>query len=241
MNAGTGVAYANSATGDQLGRIDIAVAPTDPNVIYAQVQSIAEQRQRLRRASRLPARRLATTTAARPGTSWPARRAARSRLRLRRRATIQQNWYDQGIAVDPNNPDRVFVDTFDVWFATRTGAPVQRRHLRLQRRRPAVHVDQHALAFVPGSSDLLLVGSDGGIFGSTNADTASATGDRLLQHGHRPEHDRVLLRRHQRQLRRRGAPLANGGAQDNGPSVGRLPASPTGPAAVADGTGGDGF
>ena len=32
-----------------------------------------------------------------------------------------QNWYDQGIAVDPNNPDRLFVDTFDVWFATRNG------------------------------------------------------------------------------------------------------------------------
>ena len=25
------------------------------------------------------------------------------------------------ITVDPNNPDRVFFDTFDVWFATRTG------------------------------------------------------------------------------------------------------------------------
>ena len=27
-----------------------------------------------------------------------------------------QNWYDQGLAIDPNNPDRVFFDTFDVWF-----------------------------------------------------------------------------------------------------------------------------
>ena len=32
-----------------------------------------------------------------------------------------QNWYDQGVAVDPNDPDRVFFDTYDVWFATRTG------------------------------------------------------------------------------------------------------------------------
>ena len=32
-----------------------------------------------------------------------------------------QNWYNQAVAVDPNNPDRVFISTFDVWFATRTG------------------------------------------------------------------------------------------------------------------------
>ena len=41
MNAGSGTAYASPTTGDQLGRIDIAVAPSNPNVIYAQVQSIA--------------------------------------------------------------------------------------------------------------------------------------------------------------------------------------------------------
>ena len=41
MNAGSGVMYASPTTGDQLGRIDIAVAPSNPNVIYAQVQSIA--------------------------------------------------------------------------------------------------------------------------------------------------------------------------------------------------------
>jgi hypothetical protein len=47
MHAGSGAAYvstSSSATvGDQLGRMDIAVAPSDPNVIYAQGQSIAPQ------------------------------------------------------------------------------------------------------------------------------------------------------------------------------------------------------
>jgi hypothetical protein len=36
-------------------------------------------------------------------------------------ADYPQNWYDQGIVVDPNNPDRVFFDTFEVWLASRTG------------------------------------------------------------------------------------------------------------------------
>ena len=44
-----------------------------------------------------------------------------------------QNWYDQGIAVDPNNADRIFVDTYDIWLATRTGTAFTDMTLRLQR------------------------------------------------------------------------------------------------------------
>jgi hypothetical protein len=41
MNAGTGVPYSNTTTGNQLSRMDIAVAPSNPNYIYAQAGSIA--------------------------------------------------------------------------------------------------------------------------------------------------------------------------------------------------------
>src|SRR5207244_11880054 len=41
MNAGSGSPYVSSSSGNQFGRIDIGVAPSNPNVIYAQVQSIA--------------------------------------------------------------------------------------------------------------------------------------------------------------------------------------------------------
>src|SRR5207249_6025349 len=40
MNAGSGSAFVDINTGDQLGRIDIAVAPSNSNYIYAQGQSI---------------------------------------------------------------------------------------------------------------------------------------------------------------------------------------------------------
>src|ERR1017187_1018636 len=40
MNASSGSPYVNSTTGNQLSRIDIAVAPSNPSVIYAQVGSI---------------------------------------------------------------------------------------------------------------------------------------------------------------------------------------------------------
>ena len=41
LNATSGTAYVNSTTGNQLGRVDIAVAPSNSNYVYAQVQSIA--------------------------------------------------------------------------------------------------------------------------------------------------------------------------------------------------------
>src|SRR5205807_8259239 len=83
-----------------------------------------------------------------------------------------QNWYDQGIAIDPNNPDRVFFDTFEVWLATRTGSVWTDTTCGYSYSGSAgpVHVDQHALTFVPGSSTILLIGNDGGAHGTTTAD-----------------------------------------------------------------------
>ncbi len=85
-------------------------------------------------------------------------------------ADYPQNWYDQGIVVDPNNPDRVFFDTFEVLLASRTGTAWYDLTCGYNGNSVAnhvVHVDQHALAFVHGSSDILLVGNDGGVHGTT--------------------------------------------------------------------------
>ena len=38
-------------------------------------------------------------------------------------------------------------------------------------------MDQHALAFLPGSSSILVIGNDGGAHGTTNADIATSTTD----------------------------------------------------------------
>src|SRR5207245_11381752 len=40
MNVGTGSPFVDINSGDQLGRLEIAVAPSNPNYIYAQAQSI---------------------------------------------------------------------------------------------------------------------------------------------------------------------------------------------------------
>ena len=168
---------AASATGNQLGRIDIAVAPSNPNVIYAQVQSIAANNDS--GCGSATGCQLGVWVThqrrQRPGASWPARPAVRSGTAASlAHGDYPQNWYDQGIAVDPNNPDRVFVDTFDVWFATRTGTSFNDLTCGYSGGNSGpVHTDQHALAFVPGSSSILLSATTAASSTARNANTAS--------------------------------------------------------------------
>ena len=104
------------------------------------------------------------------------------------RATIRRIGYDQAVAVDPNDPTRVFFDTFEIFFATQSGT----YHLGYDtscaytQTGLGMHADQHVLTFVPGSSSILLTGSDGGVDGAINANDPSAC-DRppLFQYGQR--------------------------------------------------------
>ena len=83
-----------------------------------------------------------------------------------------QNWYDQYIVVDPNNSDIVFIGTVDIFRSTNGGTTFTNLTCGYAGG-TTVHVDQHALAFVPGSSSVLLAGNDGGAYVSTNADAAN--------------------------------------------------------------------
>src|SRR5215471_18249154 len=176
MNAGSGVMYASPTTGDQLGRIDIAVAPSNPNVIYAQVQSIAGNT--AGNCGGAAGCQLGAWASTNGGTSWSFMAGSQGPSLVDCGFDYPQNWYDQGIAVDPNNPDRVFFDTYDVWFATRTGTVWNDITCGYSLADPLpVHVDQHALAFVPGSSSILALGNDGGVHGTANADVVNQSTD----------------------------------------------------------------
>src|SRR5205085_5793263 len=141
-----------------------------------------------------------------------------------------------------NNPDRIFVDTFDTWLASRTGATFYDLTCGYSGGN-VVHVDHHALAFVQGSSDLLLEGSDGGIFGSINA-TAAVVG---LTRNTWFNMDTGLNTIEfysgdiSGNFATSAAPAAVGGAQDNGPSSVTFAGAATGPVQWQEGLGGDGF
>ena len=128
--------YVNPTEGNQLGRIDIGVAPSNPNVIYAQVQSIAPNTISGTAAARHGCQ-LGVWATTNGGTTWTFMAGSQGPSLGGCGFDYPQNWYDQGIAVDPNNPDRVFIDTFDIWFANRAPARRSRTSRAATRALPA--------------------------------------------------------------------------------------------------------
>jgi hypothetical protein len=84
-----------------------------------------------------------------------------------------QMWYDMGLAVDPNNPDALFLDAIDIWKSTDGGHTLTDvtcgYYAGLNPISAPVHVDNHVLAYQPGSSSNLLAGNDGGVYVSNDA------------------------------------------------------------------------
>ena len=241
MNAASGSPYVNTTTGNQLGRIDIAVAPSNPNYIYAQVQSIAPNSNG--GCGNTNGCQLGAWATTDGGASWSYMEGSQGGALGNCGNDYPQNWYDQGVVVDPNNPDRVFFDTFDVWFATRTGTVWNDLTCGYSGGNPRpVHVDQHALAFVSGSSSILVVGNDGGVHGTTNADIVNQTQDPTWFN---MDTDINTIEFYSGDISgnfaNAAAPQASGGSQDNGSVSVTFAGTPTGPVLWQLGKGGDGF
>lgn len=261
MNAGSGVpcnypisggtaTFCGGPTGgtvNNLSRIDIAVAPSNPNYIYAQVGSIDWNS--TSGCGTTTGCELGVWASIDGGNSWNFMQGSAGGSLTACTGSAgggdyPQNWYDQGIAVDPNNPERIFVDTFDTWFATRTGTSFfdLTCGYTYSGSSTPVHVDHHAMAFLPGSSSTLLAGNDGGVHATTNADTTTSS--------NRPtwvniEGGMNALEFYAGDISgnfaNAASPIAVGGAQDNGSSSVMFSGSPTGPVQWQMGVGGDGF
>ena len=229
-----------SSSTNKLGRIDIAVAPSNPSYIYAQVQAIETQSSCGGTGCQLGAWRSTDG-----GTTWSQISGSTGSALTDcggSNADYNQNWYDQGIAVDPNNPDRAFFDTFEIWFWQNGNSSWNDTTCGYSGSTEVVHVDQHALAFLPGSSSILLAGSDGGVYATTNANSANGsvkpswvnmdTGLNTIE---------FYSGDISANFATSASPQANGGAQDNGASSVTFSGSPTGPVQWQMGMGGDGF
>src|SRR5205809_4617315 len=105
-----------------------------------------------------------------------------------------------------------------------------------------VHVDQHALAFLPGSSSILLIGNDGGAHGTTNADVVNQTTDPTWFNMDTGLNTIEFYSGDiSGNFANAASPQASGGSQDNASSSVTFTGSPTGPMLWQTGIGGDGF
>ncbi|HTO12128.1 MAG TPA: hypothetical protein VMQ51_11190, partial [Candidatus Binatia bacterium] len=94
---------------------------------------------------------------------------------------FNQGWYDNVIAVDPADPNRVWAGGIDLFRSDDGGASWGLASFWWRGASPGAfaHADQHAIVFHPNydgtTNTTVFVGNDGGIFKATNARAATTT------------------------------------------------------------------
>jgi hypothetical protein len=156
---GSGIPF-NQAGGNPLRRLDIALAPSDPNTIYVQAMRIGVWR---------------STDG---GGNWtniaiPPGDFGTGCVEAPYEAGYLFEDYNAGLLVSPTTAQTLFLSSTDVWRSTNGGDTFRNLTCGYGEVEPGqlgnVHVDNHARAFVGGDPNRLLVGNDGGVYYSANA------------------------------------------------------------------------
>ncbi|NUM43927.1 MAG: hypothetical protein HUU38_04410 [Anaerolineales bacterium] len=210
-----------------IGRIELAMAPSDNDVLYAQVASIN------------PAGgHLGVWKTTNGGASWTMVSGPSGPSGCD--GAGQQSWYNQILAVDPNNPDALYMGTIDQFRSTNGGTSFTNVSCGYAGGND-LHVDQHALAYVGGSSSVLLVGNDGGIYVTLNADEANVNSVVFNQLNDTVSTIEFYSGDITNNFAYAAQPGVNAGAQDNGSSTYVWTTGVPGPAMWQLRRGGDGM
>jgi photosystem II stability/assembly factor-like uncharacterized protein len=186
-----------------MGRTSLAIAPSNPDVIYALAASNVDgpnglYRQGLHGVYRSDRGGAAGTWEARVTNADPTFLntllltnaggiTARDCNPQATPVLVTMGWYINVIAVDPRDPDRVWAAGVD-WFRSDDGGRNWSLASHWSRAFASyTHVDQHAITFHPSydgtGNQIALIGNDGGIFRTTNARAGTATGPRATCDG----------------------------------------------------------
>jgi hypothetical protein len=183
--------------------INLALAQSNPSVLYAKVESNTGQLQGVYK----------TTTAAEVpgggGNAWTASAAALA-LNDSCAGTFCYSWYNSTIEVDPANANIVWGGGLSIFHTPDGGTTWNNVWNGTDPTYPlGVHSDHHAVAFDPTNSKIVYVGDDGGIFRTT--DTSAAT-----WHWNNVSHGMVVTEFYRATSQQALAGIAAGGTQDNG-------------------------
>lgn len=193
---------------NSLGRIDLAMAPSDNEVIYAQLADVTSRAVR------------GVWRTDDGGISWS--QVATSGDFIGCDDSGQQAWYDMGMSVAPDDPNTVFLSAVDLFRSTNGGdtfTNVTCGYAGGTLSGDFVHVDHHARAFIAGDPDRLLVGSDGGIYATDNADVSNPRSITLTQLNDTISTIEFYSGDITADFATASSRAAVGGAQDNGSSV----------------------
>ena len=249
-----------------MGRTSLAIAPSNPEVIYALAASNTPGPHGIYRQGLLAVYRSdrggATgswetrvnhhdptflNTMLLTNTASAAARVCNPQGSAAMPATM--GWYNNVIAVDPRDPNRVWAAGVD-WFRSDDGGRNWGLASWASPSLPSyTHVDQHAITFHPDydgeGNQTALIGNDGGVFRTTNARAATSNGPLAACTGGKPiEIAWASLNRGYGVTQfYHGTPFPDGtrylaGTQDNGTLLGSDAAGPDGWKLVFGGDGG---
>lgn len=172
-----------------VGRINFAIAPSNPLVIYAAIHS----------PSTNGLTGLYKTTNG--GASWTKQAATLA-------SCASQCWYDMVLAVDPNDPNRVFFGGLNLYRSVNGGTNFSNIS-GSSGTEGGIHVDQHALVFSPSNPTQLWSGNDGGVWKTDDATFVSPDWQNL-------NGNLALLQFQSVAVPPNDPNVAYGGTQDNG-------------------------
>ncbi|MFT5640347.1 MAG: chitodextrinase [Cyclobacteriaceae bacterium] len=161
-NDGSSWTTVTPATGGE--RIELAIAPSDPNTIYA----VASNNTAIAWLSK-------TTNG---GSSWtnlniPAYVEQSCTQSTTNDFARGQAWYDLIMTVHPTNPNIALIGGIDIYKTTNGGSSWGLVSYWTGACDVEVHADQHAMMFSPTNVNTAIFGNDGGVYYSSNIESAS--------------------------------------------------------------------
>lgn len=178
------------ADGPNMGRTSLALAPSNQNTIYALASNIDGTSELF-----LGLHKVFRSTSGGDSGSWTTQVSSTSPVELNRllltnpvfaftgcpfgQSFSSQGWYDNVIAVDPLDPNRVWAGGIDLFRSDNGGMDWgQASHWWIsQASSRYAHADQHVIVFHPNydgtPNKTMFVGNDGGLFRTTDARAAT--------------------------------------------------------------------
>lgn len=168
-----GTSWTNSYSSSTGRRVEVACAPSNQNRVYAIISARVS-------GSEVVDRIVFTNNR---GSSWGTLQEPNDADNGIPSTDFSrgQAWYDLILRVDPNNQNTVYAGAIN-WFRSTNGGFSWTQISKWSNNPgmgslniPLVHADQHAMEFKPGSSDTVIIGTDGGVYYSGNISTTNTS------------------------------------------------------------------